>query len=169
LSDFDLGDIPHAQIKAGEITAEAMSNLEKLQAKVVSVVNSVTDGGFDLVNASERQLSEYFGMARGVLRYHFDWIKPLLESLYNKLIQDFNENLVPLTEQSDLDAVDSLTGIVELFLTYDLSLKDALAGIFEFFSQHIPRYLHNYVLARLSNSALDRLFSALAVFSSLAL
>jgi hypothetical protein len=79
------------------------------------------------------------------------------------LIQDFNENLAPLTDQSDLDAVESLTGMTEFFLTYDLTLKESLAGIFEFFAQHIPRYLHNYVLARLSTAALDRLFSALAV------
>ena len=87
----------------------------------------------------------------------------IAESLYNKLIQDFNENLVPLTERSDLDAVESLTGMTEFFLTYDLTLKETLACLFEFFAQHIPRYLHDYVLAKLSTSALDKLFSALAV------
>jgi len=163
LSDFDLGNVPHIQIKAGEITAEAMSNLEILQAKVAEVINGVTDSGFDLVNASERQLSEYFGISRGSLINHFEWIKPLLNALYNKLIQDFNENLAPLTDQSDLEAVESLTGMTEFFLTYDLTLKESLACLFEFFSQHIPRYLHDYVLAKLSTTALDKLFSALAV------
>jgi hypothetical protein len=163
LSDFDLGDLPHTQIQAGEITAEAMSNLEILQAKVAKVINSVTDGGFDLVNASERQLSEYFGISRGSLINHFEWIKPLLNALYNKLIQDFSENLAPLTDQSDLDAVESLAGMTEFFLTYDLTLKETLACLFEFFAQHIPRYLHDYVLAKLSTTALDKLFSSLAV------
>ncbi|MEA5490197.1 hypothetical protein VB775_25560, partial [Pseudanabaena sp. CCNP1317] len=34
LSDFNLGDMPHTLIKSGDITADAMSNLELLQLKV---------------------------------------------------------------------------------------------------------------------------------------
>ena len=33
LSDFDLGDIPHTLIKSGDITTDAMTNLELLQLK----------------------------------------------------------------------------------------------------------------------------------------
>ncbi|MFZ4557699.1 MAG: hypothetical protein ACOYN8_15160, partial [Pseudanabaena sp.] len=98
LSDFDLGDIPHTLIKSGDITTDAMTNLELLQLQVAQVINAVADGGFDLLNASERQLCQYFGITRGMLRYHFDWIKPLLDILYNNLIQSFNENLVLLTD-----------------------------------------------------------------------
>ncbi len=165
LSDFDLGDIPHTLIKSGDITSEAMSNLELLQLKVAQVINSVADGGFDLLNASERQLCHYFGIKRGMLRYHFDWIKPLLDTLYNQLIQCPKENLVFLTDSVDLEIVDLWSSVTELFLTQDLAIKDTLAGIFEFFTEHIPLYLHSYVLTRLSSSARYKLFSSLSVLS----
>ena len=165
LSDFDLGDIPHTLIKSGDITAEAMSNLEILQLKVAQVINAVTDGGFDLLNASERHLCQYFGIKRGMLRYHFDWIKPLLDSLYNQLIHSFNETMLSLTDSQDLAIVDLWTGTTELFLSEDISIKETLTGIFEFFSEHIPNYLHSYILARLSAEARHKLFSTLAVLA----
>jgi hypothetical protein len=165
LSDFNLGDMPHTLIKSGDITADAMSNLELLQLKVAQVINAVADGGFDLLNASERQLCQYFGIKRGMLRYHCDWIKPLLDSLYNQLIHSFNEKLVLLTDSADLEIVDLWAGVTELFLAENLPIKETLAGIFEFFAQHIPRYLHDYVLARLSAQARHKLFSTLAVLA----
>ena len=39
-----------------------MTNLELLQLKVAHVINSVADGGFDLLNISEPQLCQYFGI-----------------------------------------------------------------------------------------------------------
>jgi hypothetical protein len=74
LSDFDLGDIPHHLIKSGDITTDAMTNLELLKLKVAQVINYVADGGFDLLNAFQRHLDKYFDIPRGVLIYHFDWI-----------------------------------------------------------------------------------------------
>ena len=165
LSDFDLGDIPHTLIKSGDITTDAMTNLELLQLKVAQIINNVQDGGFDLLNASERQLCQFFGIKRGMLRYYFDWIKSLLDTLYNNLIQSFNENLVLLTDSSDLAIVDLWAGVTELFLSENLLIKDTLTGIFEFFAQHIPHYLHDYVLARLSAQARYKLFSTLAVLA----
>jgi hypothetical protein len=165
LSDFNLGDMPHTLIKSGDITADAMSNLELLQLKVYQVINAVADGGFDLLNASERQLCQYFGIKRGMLRYHFDWIKPLLDSLYNQLIHSFNENLIPLTDSVDLAIVDLWAGVTELFFAEEIPLKETLAGIFEFFAEHIPNYLHGYVLAKLSVQARHKLFSTLAVLA----
>jgi len=165
LSDFDLGDIPHTLIKSGDITPEAMSNLELLQLKVAQVINSVTDGGFDLLNASQRQLCQYFDISRGVLLHHLDWINPLLDTLYNQLIQDFNENLVSLTDSSDLEVVDLWAGTTELFLAEEIPIKETLAGIVEFFAEHIPNYLHSHVLARLSADARYKLFSTLAVLA----
>ncbi|TYQ30532.1 hypothetical protein PseudUWO310_08405 [Pseudanabaena sp. UWO310] len=165
LSDFDLGDIPHTLIKSGDITPDAMSNLELLQFKVAQVINTVTDGGFDLLNASERQLCDYFGIKRGVLLYHFDWIKLLLDNLYNQLIHSFNEKLHSFTEPSDLELVDLWAGVTGLFLTENLPIKDTLVGIFEFFAEHIPLYLHSHVLARLSAEARHKLFSNLAVLA----
>ena len=165
LSDFDLGDIPHTLIKSGDITPEAMSNLELLQLKVAQVIDSVADGGFDLLNASERQLCQFFGIKRGVLRYHFDWINPLLDTLYNQLIQNFNENSVSLTDSQDLAIVDLWAGVTNLFLAEEIPIKETLAGIFEFFAEHIPNYLHSYVLARLSEAARHKLFSNLAVLA----
>ena len=165
LSDFDLGDIPHTLVKSGDITPEAMSNLEILQLKVAQVINAVADGGFDLLNASQRQLCEYFDISRGALLHHLDWIKPLLDSLYNQLIHSFNENLVPLTDSVDLAIVDLWAGVTELFFAEEIPLKDTLAGIFEFFAEHIPNYLHGYVLAKLSVQARHKLFSTLAVLA----
>jgi hypothetical protein len=165
LSDFDLGDIPHTLIRSGDITTDAMTNLELLQLQVAQVINSVADGGFDLLNASQRQLSDYFGIPRGVLLYHFDWIKPLLDSLYNQLIHSFTENLVLLTDSKDLAIADLWAGVTELFLSENLPLKETLAGIFEFFAEHIPRYLHSYVLARLSADSRHKLLSNLAVLA----
>jgi hypothetical protein len=163
LSDFDLGDMPHMLIKSGDITIDAMTNLELLQLKVTQVINSVADGGFDLLNASQRQLCQYFDISRGALLHHFDWINPLLDNLYNQLIHSFNENLASLTDQRDLEIVDLWAGVTELFLTEEIPIKETLAGIFEFFAEHIPLYLHSYVLARLSGDARHKLFSNLAL------
>ena len=165
LSDFNLGDMPHTLIKSGDITAEAMTNLDLLQLKVAQMINSVADGGFDLLNASERQLCQYFGIKRGMLRYHFDWIKLLLDNLYNQLIHCPNENLVLLTDSSDLEIVDLWAGVTNLFLAEEIPIKETLAGIFEFFAEHIPNYLHGYVLARLSDAARHKLFSNLALLA----
>jgi hypothetical protein len=82
------------------------------------------------------------------------------------LIQSFNENLVLLTDSADLAIVDLLAGVTELFLAEHLPLKHLLAGIIEFFVEHIPCYLHSYVLARLSADARHKLFSNLAVFAA---
>ncbi|MFM7602271.1 MAG: hypothetical protein ACKO7R_13910 [Pseudanabaena sp.] len=161
LSNFDLGDMPHTLIKSGDITAEAMSNLELLQFRVNQVINSVTDGGFDLLNASQRQLCQYFDISRGVLLHHLDWINSLLDSLYNQLIHSFNESLVTLTDSQDLAIIDLWVGATELFLAEDIPIKETLAGIFEFFTEHIPLYLHNHVLARLSDNARYKLFVTL--------
>jgi hypothetical protein len=163
LSDFDLGDMPHTLIKSGDITSEAMSNLEMLQFKVAQIISSVTDGGFDLLNASQRQLCQYFDISRGALLHHLDWIKPLLDSLYNQLIQNFNENLVPLSDSSDLEIVELWAGTTELFLAEEIPIKETLTGLFEFFAEHIPNYLHSHVLTRLSAEARHKLFSNLAV------
>jgi hypothetical protein len=165
LSDFNLGDMPHMLIKSGDITAEAMSNLELLQLKVAQVINSVKDGGFDLLNASQRQLCQYFGISRGALLHHLDWINPLLDSLYNQLIHSFNESLVPITDSQDLAIVDLWVGATELFLTEEIPIKETLAGIFEFFTEHIPLYLHSHVLARLSAESRHKLFSSLVVLA----
>ena len=73
--------------------------------------------------------------------------------------------MVLLTDSADLAIVDLWTGVTELFLTENLPIKDTLAGIFEFFAQHIPRYLHDYILVRLSADARHKLFSTLAVLA----
>ena len=157
--------MPHHLIKSGDITIDEMTNLELLQLKVAQVINAVADGVFNLLNASERQLCQYFGITRGMLRYHFDWIKPLLGTLYNNLIQSFNENLVLLTDSADLVIVDLWDGVTELFLSENLPIKDTLAGILEFFAEHIPLYLHSYVLERLSSEARSRVFSVIALLA----
>ena len=64
-----------------------------------------------------------------------------------------------------LSDFDLWAGVTELFLRENLPLKDALAGIIEFFAEHIPHYLHSYVLARLSADARYKLFSTLAVLA----
>jgi hypothetical protein len=165
LSDFDLGDIPHTTIKAGDITPDAMTSLELLQFQVTQVINSVQDGGFDLLTASQRQLCQYFNISRGSLLHHFDWINPLLVTLYNQLIQNFNENQTLLTDQSDLELVDLWSGTTELFLAEHLTMRETFAGIFEFFNEYIPQYLHSYVLTRLSSKSRHKLFSTLAVLA----
>ena len=83
------------------------------------------------------------------------------------MIHSFNENLVLLTDSADLAIVDLWAGVTELFLNENLPIKDTLTGIFEFFTEHIPHYLHDYVLARLSAEARHKLFSTLAVFADL--
>ena len=165
LSDFDLGDLPHTLIESGDITPEAMSNLDLLKSQVMQVINSVTDGGFDLLNASERQLCQYFSIKRGSLLYHLEWINLLLRDLYNKLIHSFEDNLMKLTSHQDLETVNFWAGVTELFLSQNLPMKDTLAGIFEFFAEHIPIHLHHFVLKKLSVESKHKLFSTLAVVS----
>jgi hypothetical protein len=154
-SDFDLGDI----------TTDTMTNLELLQLKVAQVINVVADSGFDLLNASQRHLGKYFDIPRGMLLYHFDWIKPLLNTLYNQLIDSFNENLVLLTDSADLEIAVLWAGATELFLAEEIPIKETLAGIFEFFIEHIPNYLHSHVLTRLSAGIRFKLFSTMAVLA----
>jgi len=70
-----------------------------------------------------------------------------------------------LTDSNDLAIADLWAGVTELFLAEEIPIKETLAGIFEFFNQHIPRYLHTYVLVRLSADARYKLFSNLTVFA----
>ena len=163
LSNFDLGDIPHTCMNAGEVTPAAMSNLELLQAQVSQVISNVTDGGFALLSASQRQLADYFHIPRGTLIHHFDWINPLLMSLYNQLIQDFNENLVVLTDQQDLAMVEFWASATERLLLAKKSIRDTISEIVAFFADNIPRYLHDYVLAKLSPPSKQHLFVAIAL------
>jgi hypothetical protein len=163
LSDFDLGDIPCTPMKAGEITPEAMSKLELLQNQVVEVINSATDAGFDLVNASERQLSDFLGIKRGSLLHHFEWINPLLKDLYNKMIHGFPEIMPTLNDPQDLQQLEFWVGASEHFLREPISINQTLSGIFEFFDGYIPRHLHSYIITKLSSFALDRLLLALSL------
>jgi len=94
-----------------------------------------------------------------------EWINPLLATLYNQLIQSFPENLAALTDPADLELVDLWAGTTEIFLAEHLTVREILAGIFEFFTEYIPRYLHSYVLARLSSPSQHKLFSTLVVLS----
>jgi hypothetical protein len=163
LSDFDLGDIPTTPLKAGEITPDAMSKLELLQNKVTELINSVTDAGFDLINASERQLSELLGIKRGSLLHHFDWINLLLKDLYNKMIHDFSEILPSLDDPQDLQQLEFWIGASEYLLREPATIGQTLAGVIEFFNDYISPHLYPYVIANLSPYALDRLLLVLSV------
>jgi len=80
------------------------------------------------------------------------------------LIQDQRQVLPLPLEPSDLGIIELWSGIVERFLAEDTPIKSSLAGIIEFFGDHIPQYLHHFVIMRLSAATRDRLFSSLAVF-----
>ena len=170
LSDFDLGDILHHQIKASDITPDAMSKLEGLKSQVLQRINRAISESVDLLAASERQVADWLGLKRGTFIYHAKWINPLLKSLYSNLIQDLNENAdlstETLPEQSDLDLVKFWTGATERFLADDVSINSTLECIIEFFAEHIPQYLHHFVVKRLSVQARSHLFSTLAVFAT---
>jgi hypothetical protein len=81
------------------------------------------------------------------------------------LIQSFNENLVLLTDSADLVIVDLWDGVTELFLSENIPIKEPLTGIFEFFAEHIPLYLHSYVLERLSSEARSCLFPVIVLLA----
>lgn len=70
--------------------------------------------------------------------------------------------MVLLTDSADLEIVDLWAGATELFFAEEIPIKETLAGIIEFFAEHIPNYLHSYVLTRLSAEARFKLFSTLA-------
>ena len=165
LSDFDLGDLPHVEINASDITPKAMSKLEMLKFNVCEMVNTAVSAGFDLLAASERQVADWLEISRGALRYHLHWINPLLRSLYSSLIQDQRQVLPLPWEPIDLGISELWSGIVEGLLADGATLKVTLAGIIEFFGDDIPQYLHHFVIMRLSAATRDRLFSSLAVFT----
>ncbi|BBC26867.1 hypothetical protein [Pseudanabaena sp. ABRG5-3] len=167
LSNFDLGDIPHTQVKAADLTPNAMGNVELLRAKVAERIKQAVAEGFDFLFASQRQKAEWLGLERGTFLYHADWINSLLSNLYSNLIQNLNEN-APLTtellpETTDLTLIEFWVGVSERLLLDTAPVRDLLAGIFEFFNHHIPQYLHRQVLDRLSQPAQETLFATLSL------
>ncbi|MBD2175316.1 hypothetical protein H6F42_00100 [Pseudanabaena sp. FACHB-1998] len=167
LSNFDLGDIPHTQIKAAAITPEAMSKVEILRQKVKEQIQQAVAEGFDLLFVGQRQMAQWLGLERGTYLYHADWINSLLSSLYSKLIQNFSENAPPnladTLSAEELSQIEFWAGASERLLVDLVPVRDLLGGIFEFFDRHIPRHLHIYVLDRLSLKAKNVLFSSLAL------
>jgi|JFJP01.1.fsa_nt_gi hypothetical protein len=173
LSNFNLGDIPHVQIKAKDVTPEAMSSRESLELQILQKVDLAIAEGFDLWSASQRKLADWLGLKRGTFIYHAKWINPLLRTIYSNLIQNLNENPNNnldscqniLNDPSDRYLVEFWAGETENLLADPVPIRSTLAGLMEFFGQYIPQYLHRFIFERLSPPSRNLLFSNLAALA----
>ncbi|MFN5388855.1 MAG: hypothetical protein ACK5VA_12885 [Pseudanabaena sp.] len=165
LSDFDLGDIPHIQVKASDITPKAMSKKEIFRTEVSQRFYEALDEGIDLVSMSQRQIADWLNISWGKFRHHFDWIDSLLKFLYSNPIQNLDENLDLQFIDAELEQINFWASVTERFLNDAMPMKTTLEGIFEFFAEHIPQYLHQSVVTKLSSNNSNRLFSVLAVIA----
>jgi len=99
------------------------------------------------------------------IRHHFDWIDSLLKFLYSNPIQNLDENLDLQFIDAELEQINFWASVTERFLNDAMPMKTTLEGIFEFFAEHIPQYLHQSVVTKLSSNNSNRLFSVLAVIA----
>ena len=165
LSNFNLGDIPHIQIKASEITPKAMSKQAIFRSEISQRFNDALAEGFDLISMSQREIAEWLGISWGKFRHHFEWIDSLLRFLYSNPIQNLDENAELTFNQSEMNQIEFWAGATEHLLADSVPMQLIFAAVLEFFDQRIPQYLHRFVVSRLSASAINRLFSSLAVLA----
>lgn len=95
ISDFDLGDIPHEQIKAGDITPDAMSETEQTEKWICDRLTELKDQGFDLLSMAGREIQRLLGISHGQYERFKNsaksWIGLLYSSFNSNPIQDLNE------------------------------------------------------------------------------
>ena len=95
ISDFDLGDIPHEQIKAGDITPDAMSETEQTEKRICDRLTELKNQGFDLLSMAGREIQRLLGISHGQYERFKNsaksWIGMLYSSSNSKPIQDLNE------------------------------------------------------------------------------
>ena len=95
ISDFDLGDIPHEQIKAGDITPDAMSKTEQTEKWICDHLTELKNQGFDLLSMAGREIQRLLGISHGQYERSKNsaksWIGLLYSSFNSNPIQDLNE------------------------------------------------------------------------------
>ncbi|WP_231662431.1 hypothetical protein, partial [Pseudanabaena sp. 'Roaring Creek'] len=93
----------------------------------------------------------------------------LLVALYNVSIQNFNESSKILMDLPDLTQDLSLISLwsekIEQIFKDSSLVRSNLLDIIQLFNDLIPKSLHSYVVASLSNSSRMRLFSLLATIA----
>jgi hypothetical protein len=109
ISDFDLGDIPHAQIKAGDITPDAMSQTEQTEKWICDRLTELKNQGFDLLSMAGREIQRLLGISHGQYERFKNsaksWIGLLYSSLNSNPIQDLNE-IESMAQISDPPPID---------------------------------------------------------------
>jgi hypothetical protein len=95
ISDFDLADIPHEQIKAGDITPDAMSETEQTEKWICDRLTELKNQGVDLLSKSGREIGELIGILHGKYERFKNSVKSWIGVLYSNLnsnpIQNLNE------------------------------------------------------------------------------
>lgn len=95
ISDFELGDIPHEQIKAGDITPDAMSQTEQTEKQICDRLTELKNQGVDLLSKSGREIGELIGILHGKYERFKNSVKSWIGVLYSNLnsnpIQNLNE------------------------------------------------------------------------------
>jgi hypothetical protein len=142
-----------------------MSKKEIFRTEVSQRFYEALDEGIDLVSMSQRQIADWLNISWGKFRHHFDWIDSLLKFLYSNPIQNLDENLDLQFIDAELEQINFWASVTERFLNDAMPMKTTLEGIFEFFAEHIPQYLHQSVVTKLSSNNSNRLFSVLAVIA----
>jgi hypothetical protein len=109
ISDFDLNDIPHVQVKAGDITPDAMSKAEQTERWICDRLTELKNQGFDLLSMAGREIQRLLGISHGQYeRFKTSaksWIGLLYSSFNSKPIQDLSE-IESMAQISDPPHVD---------------------------------------------------------------
>ena len=108
ISDFELGDIPHEQIKAGDITPDAMSKTEQTEKWICDHLTEFKNQGVDLLSMSGREIQRLLGISHGQYERFKNSAKSWIGLLYNypnsNPIQDLNE-IESMRQISDLPPI----------------------------------------------------------------
>jgi len=118
------------QIHVSDLTAEALGRGDSMRLKIEQAVTALRQAGKDI---TQYAIAEFLGISRGTISHYSAWIGLLLESLYNKPIQDSTQDTASNTGENwtdqdkrelaqMLEIVDDFPSFVELALCYPLEV-----------------------------------------------
>lgn len=102
ISDFDLGDIPHEQIKASDITPDAMSETEQTEKWICDRLTELKNQGVDLLSKSGREIGELIGILHG----KYERFKNSVKSWIGLLYRNLNSN--PIQNLNEIDSMEQI-------------------------------------------------------------
>jgi len=144
LSDFDLGDIAHTQIKTVDLVPEAATNLDQFLQSMRDRLTVLKAQGINLMDKSKAAIEQFLGITHGKYQRCKKLIDLLLKDLYSKPISDLRKD-TNLSEH-DIQTVTLWTEITEILVKTTEKTKDLCLGLLEYFDEYIPRHLGKWVI-----------------------